>query len=125
MNFAVIETRIEQPLELVELRVISRDIRSLKGDARETAQRGVINTRCPAVLLRADVVNLEGTDVELLRHPAVLEAPAGSIPDLLTTGPCHTSGCFRSAQRSSGLGLRQIDQRTDAQVTFEFVALFL
>jgi len=53
--------------------------------------------------------------VELLRHPTVVAPPAGTIPDLLAARPGHASGCFRVAQRQSGLRLRQINQRAYAQ----------
>src|SRR4051812_18179595 len=75
--------RVEQLLQQVSLRVVSRHIARLVDIARQARQREVVESGLPVVFLCTDVVELKRSTVEPLRHLAVFTAALRLIPDSL------------------------------------------
>jgi hypothetical protein len=59
--------------------------------ARQTGQCEIGRSPRPRVFLRANMVDLEGLDIEILRHVAVFTPPARSVPHALATRNSHRS----------------------------------
>ena len=119
-----VNSRIEERDQFIRFGIVGRLITALEGIAREAAPAEVRQLGRPVVLLGPDVVELEGSNVEFLRHAAVLADVACPLPHLIANRLRHdsvgTTGGLLQGQ--PGLGLQEIDKAADSHIPLQFVA---
>src|SRR5262245_6485014 len=100
MTRPFVPPRIEQRRQFPCICREATDVRTLKRVTIKATQTQVAGGGRPLMLLRDDMIDLEGCRVEILGHPAVFATMPCALPDQPDQRPLHQRlrrGCVSSA----------------------------
>ena len=96
----IIFPRVEEAHGSAGFRIDPRNVRTLEAVAVRASQRQIVFHGLAAVLFGDDVVDLEGQRQRPVRHPAILAALGGPLPDAGEQLAIHWGSDFESNWRA-------------------------